>query len=367
MEAKSKNKQKCSNLSLEDYKDKAKEVLSSSTYEYVKKGSLRKSTDKLNKKAFKDILIRPHYFVNVSNITTSTTILGKDLALPVGIGPVAMQKVAHIDGEVASAQAAGAQGSIFILSSFSTASIEEVAEKAPDTVKWLQMYIFKNRSINIDFINRAEKAGYSAIVITVDSPVYGKTYLKYPDFDMPPNLNMSNFVGITDQPSQTVSSSFTIEDLKWILSSTKLPVIAKGILTKEGARIVRDAGCKGVIVSNHGGRQLDGTPSSIESLPEVVKAVGNDITVMFDSGIRGGDDIFKAIAFGAKYVFIGRPVFYGLAVDGQKGVEGVLDTLKQELENVMALSGCASLDDVKRDRVVHWKYYQGLLRSGDEL
>ncbi|KAL5292474.1 HAO1.2 family protein [Megaselia abdita] len=278
-----------------------------------------------------------------------------------------MHRLAHLDGEVASALAAGAQGSIFVLSSFSTASIEEVAEQAPDTIKWFQMYIYKNRSINMDFMKRAEKAGYKAIVITVDAPVHGKTYLKYPDFDLPPNLSLSNFVGITDRPSQTVSSSFTIEDLKWILSSTSLPVIAKGVLTKEGAKIVRDAGCTGVIVSNHGGRQLDGTPSSIESLPEVVRAVGKDITVMFDSGIRGGDDVFKAIALGAKYVFIGRPVFYGLAVEGQKGVEGVLDTLKQELENVMALSGCASLSDVKRDRVVHWKYYQGLLRNGDEL
>lgn len=220
---------------------------------------------------------------------------------------------------------------------------------------------------NTDFIKRAEKSGYKAIVITVAAPVNGKSYVKYPDFDLPSNLSMSNFVGITENPSQTVSSSFTMEDLEWILSSTRLPVIAKGILTKEGARKVRAAGCKGVIVSNHGERQIDGVPSSLESLPEVVEAAGDDVIVMFDSGIRGGDDIFKAIAFGAKYVFIGRPVFYGLAVDGQKGVEGVLTILKEELENVMAISGCASLGEVKRNKVVHWKSYQELLRSGDEF
>lgn len=360
-----KPKKSFENFTIEDYKDHAKKILNKSTYEYIKKGSMRKSAEKQNKRALEDILIRPSYFQDVSNISMKTSILGQELALPFGIGPVAMQKVVHTDGEVASAKAAGSKGSIFVLSSFSTTSIEEIAEKAPETEKWLQMYIFKNRTLNSELIKRAENGNFSAIVITVDVPSRGKVCLQYPDFNLPEDLELENFPEGTENPSELISSAFSLDDLKWIINSTNLPVFAKGILTKEGARMARDAGCKGVIVSTHGG--VDRTPSSIESLPEVVKAVGEDTIVMFDSGIRGGDDIYKAIAFGAKYVFLGRPALFGLAVDGQKGVEGVLDTLKDELENVMALSGCASLSDIKRDKVVHWKYYQNLLRSGDEL
>lgn len=328
------------------------------------KASLRKTTEQHNRDAFKNIYFRPKYFKDVSNLSLTTSLLDKEMSIPVGIGPSAMHKIAHHQGEVATALAAGSQGTIYVLSSFSTTSIEEIGEKAPNTEKWIQMYIYKNLSINLNFIRRAEKANFSGIVVTSDAPVHGKTYLKY-EFDLPDGLRMENFVGITDRPSQIVSSSFTIKDLKWIVNATKLPVFAKGILTKEGAIKARDAGCKGVFVSTHGGRQLDGVPASIEALPEVVKAVGKDMTVVFDSGVRGGDDVFKALALGAKYVFIGRPVFFGLAVDGQKGVEGVLNTLKSELENVMALNGCSSIKDIKRNRVVHKQYFENLMK--DEL
>lgn len=264
-----------------------------------------------------------------------------------------MQKLAHSDGEIASAKAAGVIGTIFILSSFSTTSIEKVAEEAPDTIKFLQVYVYANRDVTKSFIKRAEKSGFKGIVVTIDTPINKVTQSNFTS--LPPGLKFENFK--SDENPNDFDPTLTWDDIKGIVELTKLPVILKGILTKEDALLAITTGCKGIIVSNHGGRVLDGVPATIDVLPEIVKAVSDQTTVMIDGGIRNGLDVFKAMALGAKMVFVGRPVIYGLCVGGQDGVEDVLNILKDELQSTMAFSGCSNIHAIDPEMIVHKSYF----------
>ncbi|KAL5288797.1 HAO1.2 family protein [Megaselia abdita] len=357
-----------------DFEEKSKEKLETSALDYYQSGAGDQLTLKHNKEAFNDLRIRPRFLRDVSNLDISTEIFGSKLKWPVGIASTAMQRMAHPDGEVANAKAAGRAGSIFVLSTLATTSLEELAEKAPETEKWFQLYIYKNRLLTETLVRTAEKCGFKAIVLTVDAPVFGIRRRDVRNkFSLPSDLKLSNFTGIQAKGvkssgasgiNEYVASQFddtlTWKDVQWLVNFTTLPVIAKGILTKEDALLALHNGCKGVIVSNHGARQVDGVPATIEVLPEIVKAVGNEIVVMMDGGVYQGVNVFRALALGAKYVFMGRPAIWGLAVNGQKGVEDVLDIVKKELENTLKLTGCASLKDIRSEMVIHKSCYSKL-------
>ncbi|XP_055700657.1 uncharacterized protein LOC129800361 [Phlebotomus papatasi] len=362
-------------VSVDDFKEKACSLLPNGILDYYQSGAGDEFTLRLNESAFDKIRIRPRYLNDVSKRTTQTRVMGLDLDMPVAIAPTAMQKMAHPEGEVANARAAASAGVLFILSTITTSSIEEIAEATPESDKWFQLYIFRDREITKSLIRRAEKCGFKAIVLTVDNSVFG---IRRKDirnnFSMPSNLKLANFVGdratgigntndgpgVMEYVKKEYDDSITWEDLKWLVKFTNLPIIVKGILTAEDAVIAVRCGCKGIIVSNHGARQLDGIPATIEALPEIVAAVGHKVTVMMDSGIRQGTDVFKALALGAKLVFIGRPAIWGLTVAGQQGVEDVLRIIKNEFETCMGLAGCSAVSDITKKHVVHESFYSKL-------
>lgn len=315
--------------------------------------SLLLKTTKKIKKILLSYKIRTRCLRDVSQINQSTNIFGLNLKTIIGISPTAFHKLAHPDGEIASAKAAGVLGTIFILSSFSTTSIEKVAEEAPDTIKFFQVYVHKNRELTKSLIQRAENNGFKGIVVTIDTPINNVTQSNFTS--LPHGYKLENFK--SDENPNDFDPTVTWDDIKWIVELTKLPVILKGILTKEDAILAITTGCKGIIVSNHGGRLLDEVPATIQVLPEIVNAVSDQITVMIDGGIRSGFDVFKAMALGAKMVFVGRPIIYGLCVDGQEGVKNVLNILKDELKSTMAFTGCSNIQTIESNMVVHKSYY----------
>lgn len=359
-------------ISVEDYESKAKTLLESSVKGFIESGAGEEQTLRLNKLAFQRLRIRPRVLRDVSKISTSTNIFDESVNIPFGVAPSGMQKVSHQEGEIGNARAVGCFGGIYIMSTVATTSIEDLAKNTTSTKKWFQLYPFSSEGITENLIKRAENAGFEALVITVDVPVLGmrRTDAKN-KFVLPKTLQLKNLVkeqtnglevmdGLSNLAAN-LNAGFNWEDIRRIVRSTKLPVIIKGILTAEDAILAKAYGCKGVIVSNHGGRQLDGVPATIEALPEVVKAVGSDLQVMLDGGVSQGSDVFKALALGAKLVFIGRAALWGLVVNGQEGVEDVLKIIINELEVTMALAGCASIRDITSS-MVKWdsSYYAKL-------
>ncbi|XP_024944080.1 peroxisomal (S)-2-hydroxy-acid oxidase isoform X3 [Cephus cinctus] len=270
---------------------------------------------------------------------------------------------------------AGAAGTIFILSTLSTSSIEEVAKAAPNTIKWFQLYVYNDRNVTQQLIQRAEKAGFKALVVTVDTPVLGNRHEDVRNkFSLPNHLRLANLEGVlSNQIQKAVKSSALTEyvatmldetlnwqGIAWLKSITKLPIILKGILTAEDAILAVQHGASAILVSNHGGRQVDRCPSTIEALPEIVKAVGDKVEIYLDGGVRQGIDVFMALAIGARMVFFGRPVLWGLTHDGEKGVTKVLQIMREEISLAFALTGCKSLRDITRDMIIHESYYHRL-------
>jgi (S)-2-hydroxy-acid oxidase len=260
--------------------------------------------------------------------------------------------------------AAGNCGIPFVLSTTASSSAEEVTQSAPNAIKWFQTYIFRERNVTEELVRRAEKAGYKALVISVDAPVFGirRKLLKH-EFLIPKHLSFANFGEKTGKKQfkdfHNIETN-TWEDVKWLVSFTKLPVVLKGILTKEDAELAVRSGVAGIMVSNHGARQLDGVPATIEALPEVVEVVSGRIPVFLDGGVRQGTDLFKALALGAKMVFLGRSTIYGLAVNGQQGVEDVINIMKKEFDIAFCLAGCRKISDISRDMVAHESQYAKL-------
>jgi 4-hydroxymandelate oxidase len=278
--------------------------------------------------------------VDVSQATAATSVLGTEVSFPVLVAPMAFQGLAHPDGERATARGAAAAETIMCLSTLSTVSPEEAAEAAPGGKRWFQLYWGPDRANAQDLLARADAAGYRAIVVTVDLPEVGRRERDLrTGFETPAALN-----DVTD-------NSLTWSDLEWLRAQTALPVLVKGILTGEDAVLATEAGVEGIVVSNHGGRQLDGVAASLDALPEVVEAVGDRAEVLLDGGVRRGTDVVKALALGARAVLVGRAALYGLAVDGAGGVERVLTLLRDEVELALALCGCASPADVARSHV----------------
>nr|CAD7448934.1 unnamed protein product [Timema bartmani] len=355
---------------VDEYEEYALQHLDKNALDYYKSGAGDEITLGQNKTAFKRLLIRPRCLRDVSQCDASTTVLGHKVAMPVGVSPTAMQRMAHPDGECANAKAAGAVGTIFILSTLSTSSIEEVAAAAPNTIKWFQLYIYKDRDVTRQLVERAERANFKALVLTVDASLFG---IRRSDvrnkFTLPPHLTLANFTnekatdvnkskkgsGINEYVASLFDSKITWEDVKWLKRITKLPIVLKGILTAEDAVIGADLGVAAILVSNHGARQVDTTPASIEALPEIVRAVEGRVEVYLDGGVRGGTDVFKALALGARMVFMGRPPLWGLVHSGQEGVKNVLDIVKWEFDTTLALTGSYSRDNERiKCRIKHF-------------
>ncbi|HVL66813.1 MAG TPA: alpha-hydroxy acid oxidase [Vicinamibacterales bacterium] len=351
-------------LTLDDFESIARERLERSAYDYYAGGSGDERTLAANREAFARIPLRPRVLVDVSAIHTGTSVLGQPLDFPVMLAPTAFNRLAHPDGEKAAARAAGASGTVMIGSTLSTCTLEEVAEAATGPL-WFQLYVYKDRAMTQELVARAEAAGYRALVLTVDTPLLGRRYRDVRNrFVLPDGLSMRNFeAAMTNAARWGAHSSFAayVHDLfdaslswdvvAWLRAQTRLPIVIKGVLTAEDAALAVDAGARAVVVSNHGGRQLDGAPAAIEALPEVVDACAGRVEVLMDGGVRRGSDVLKALAYGARAVCIGRPYLWGLAAAGEEGVRDVLRILREELTLAMALSGRPSIASIDRSLV----------------
>jgi isopentenyl diphosphate isomerase/L-lactate dehydrogenase-like FMN-dependent dehydrogenase len=287
-------------------------------------------------------------------------ILGERISFPVLLAPTAFQRLAHPEGERATARAAKQAGTILVASSLSTIPLEAIAKEGGPL--WFQLYLFRERTLSAELVERAEAAGYRAICLTVTVPVQGNRERDTRNrFHLPPGLEMANFTGLDQSRFPEVAESglgayigrqfdpaLDWSAVEWLRARTKLPILLKGVVTAEDARIATDHGVAGIIVSNHGGRQLDGAEPTILALPRVVDAIEGRIPVLVDGGIRRGTDVVKALAIGARAVLIGRPYLWGLAVDGEKGVERVLTLLRREVERTIQLLGAPTVSALGR-------------------
>jgi isopentenyl diphosphate isomerase/L-lactate dehydrogenase-like FMN-dependent dehydrogenase len=283
--------------------------------------------------------------VDVSDRDPSTTVLGRPRPHPVIVAPTAYHRLAHPDGEEATARGAAAASAVFCLSSLATARPPDVAAAAPDGERWFQLYVFKDRGVSRELLAEATENGYEAVVITVDLPVLG---IRERDirsqYVIPESLMSAGGTGLNEafsllQIGDLIDPSLTWADVEAFASECNLPVLVKGVLTPEDARLAAAHGVAGVVVSNHGGRQLDTVPAGAEALPAIVEAVGDQVDVLVDGGIRRGTDVLKALALGARAVMVGRPVIWGLAVGGEDGVRSVLELIVGEFDVALALAG----------------------------
>eukprot|EP00557_Chaetoceros_sp_GSL56_P005218 CAMPEP_0176503522 /NCGR_PEP_ID=MMETSP0200_2-20121128/15409_1 /TAXON_ID=947934 /ORGANISM="Chaetoceros sp., Strain GSL56" /LENGTH=392 /DNA_ID=CAMNT_0017902821 /DNA_START=154 /DNA_END=1332 /DNA_ORIENTATION=+ len=347
---------------LHDFQLAAKQKVPRDLYEYLASGTDDEQTLAENRAAMKQWYLRPRVLRPVSNICTTTCLFGQKLKVPFFVSPAGVQCLCDPDGECATAKACGKVGTIFGHSQHATKSIEEVAQEVPDANKWYQLYILKDRAMTGALIGRAVQAGYKGIFLTVDSPRLG-----YREADarngfnaLPEPFRLANYpasFGDTynkqqheawDQNSQELfDTNVTWDIIPWIKEQcAPLPIIVKGIHTAEDAILAVKWGADGVMVSNHGGRQLDGALATIDILPEIVQAVGGLVPVLIDGGFQRGTDILKALALGATAVGIGKPIFFALCVGGQEAVEKLFQMLANELEAAMALCGCASIEEI---------------------
>jgi len=316
-------------------------------WDYYESGTDDEVTLRANRSAFERILLRPRMLVDVNTCDMRTTLLGTPVSMPILIAPTGFHCLAHPEGECVTAQAAGNVDTLMVASSSATRSLEDIARAASGPL-WFQLYFYGRKNAG-SLVQRAEVAGYRALVITVDAPRWGrKERAMRSSFSLPSHLVEANFSGEEDVDEY---AAITWEGLDWLRSLTALPIILKGILTAEDAVLAIEHGVDGIVVSNHGGRQLDSVPASIEALPEVVEAAGGRCEIYFDGGIRRGTDILKALALGARAVLIGRPILWGLAANGLEGVSHVLELLRAELELAMALAGRPTLVSIDRSLV----------------
>jgi len=343
----------------------AREKLDRKAFDYFAGGAHDEVTLRENVAAYARVALHHRVLVDVSRRSAETTVLGQRVSMPVLIAPTAFHKLAHADGEVATVRAAGAQGTVMVLSSLSNTPVEEVVREATGPV-WFQLYVYRDRAATEAVIARAEAAGCRALVLTVDAPLIGMRERDVRNrFALPPELSVANMLpagygsitsregesGLAAYVAEMLDPSLTWKDLAWLRSRTKLPLVLKGVVRGDDARRAVDAGVDAIVVSNHGGRQLDTSPATIDALPRVVDAVGGRCEVLVDGGVRRGTDVLKALAFGARAVLLGRPVLWGLAIDGRAGVEHVLGLLRREIDLAMALAGCANVGDITRDLV----------------
>lgn len=350
-------------ISVFDYETAAREKLSAMAYDYYRGGSFDEITLRESHQAYDRLRLRYRVLRDVSERDLSTEVLGQSISMPVLIAPTAFHQLAHPEGEVATARAAAGAGTIMIVSTLSNRSIEEIAE-ATEGPLWFQLYVYRDRQTTARLIERAEAAGCTALVLTVDAQVWATRERDVRNrFHLPEGLPVANLMpaGLDDiRASDTDSGlaqyvvslfdpTLAWSDVEWLAETSELPIVIKGIVHPDDARLAVEHGAAAIIVSNHGGRQLDTSVSTVEALPAVADAVGGRIPVLVDGGVRRGTDVVKALALGARGVLVGRPVLWGLAVDGEGGVAAVLEILRKELDVALGLCGCRVCAEVDRD------------------
>ena len=347
-------------LTVDDFEAAARDVLPEMVFDYYAGGSGEEWTLRENTRAYGRWVIRPRVLVDVSNVDPMTTVLRQELPFPVLLAPTAFQRMAHRDGELSTAHGAASLGAIMVVSTIATVSLEDLA--ATGVRRWFQLYVLKDRGLTAALVKRAHAAGYEAIVLTVDTPLLGRRLRdERNSFALPPGIGLANLEG-SGLPESSGSGLFsfflerhdaalTWDDVAWLRSLSPLPLVLKGIVTAEDTRLAVDAGVDAIVVSNHGGRQLDGAPATLDVLPEVVEAAEGRIEVLLDGGIRRGSDVFKALALGASAALVGRPYLWGLAVNGADGVRQVLEIIRDDLMLTMALAGRPAIVDIDRSAV----------------
>ena len=359
-------------VNLREFEAYAKNTMPRNAWDYYASGALDMITLRENRDAWSRLRFRPRILRDVSAINPETTVLGQRVAMPICIAPSAMQQMAHPDGELCTVRAAHKKNCLMTLSSWSTISMEDVANERPDCYRWFQLYVYKDRDVTMDLIRRAERAGYKAFAVTVDTPMLGRREADVRNrFSLPSHLTMGNFAakggahsagtkdagaegsGLASYCASLIDRTLTWDDIRWLRQNTSLKIVVKGVATAEDAAIAVAEGVDAIWISNHGARQLDTVAATCEMIPEVVQAVANRCEVYVDGGIMRGGDALKAVALGCTAVFIGRPVLWGLAHSGEDGVSRVLDLLKDEFTMAMALCGAVTVKDVKREMVTH--------------
>jgi isopentenyl diphosphate isomerase/L-lactate dehydrogenase-like FMN-dependent dehydrogenase len=336
-----------------DYERLAEARLDPGAFGYIAGGAGDEWTLRENVAAFNRWVLRPRVLVDVASVTTATTVLGQDVSMPVLVAPTAFQRFVHPEAEAPAARAAATAGTVFCLSTLSSLTPGDLAAATPNGKNWFQLYWSRDRGFTAELVGAAAAAGFSAIVLTVDLPVAGRRERDIrAAFELPTDLplpNIARHLGGGDFHAalgDVVDRTITWRDLEWLAALTELPLVVKGILTAEDGHLACQQGVAGVVVSNHGGRQLDGVSATLEALPEVVEACAGEVAVLVDGGVRRGTDVVKALALGAQAVLVGRAALWGLAVDGEEGVRRVLELLRAEVELALTLLGCSSPEDV---------------------
>ena len=348
-------------INLLDYEELARQRLPKAVYDFIAGGAEDEVSLARNRSAWNSVQLLPRVLVDVSNVDTSTEVLGQATSMPVLLAPVAFHQLANPEGERATARAAAAGDTIMVLSTMSSTRLEDVAAAARGP-RWFQLYVYPDREITKALVQRAEAAGFSALCLTVDVPYLGRRERDlYNGLQLPAGIVPANFQGLveidegtgqdstlTAQAASLISPSVTWDDVDWLRSITSLPVMIKGVLSADDAKIALEHAVAGLVVSNHGARQLDGVPAPIEVLPEIVDAVAGRVPVLVDGGVRRGTDVVKALALGASAVLIGRPYIWGLAAESEAGVVHVLEMLRDEFQLAMALCGCRKVAEISR-------------------
>lgn len=353
-------------INLHEFEALAKAVLDPMVYGYYASGANDEVTLRENRNAFERYFLRPRMLRGASERDLTTQFLGNRYRTPVFIAPMALQRMAHPEGEIAVARAGSKYGATMVLSTMSSIPLEDVAQ-ASSAEAWFQLYVYKDRSVVKDIVQRAEESGYRVLVLTIDTPLLGRREADIRNqFHLPhgikaANLKESYFGDLDKSQGDSALAKYwrevlregglTWKDVDWLASITQMPIVLKGIMRGDDAQIALEHGVKGLIVSNHGGRQLDTAHATIDVLEEVVHAVAGKADVMLDGGIRRGSDVLKGLALGAKAVMVGRPLLWGLAYNGQAGVELALQLLLDEIDLAMALCGCRRISDITRDLI----------------
>jgi isopentenyl diphosphate isomerase/L-lactate dehydrogenase-like FMN-dependent dehydrogenase len=343
-----------------DFEQLAEQRLDPGAFGYFAGGAGDERTLRENVEAYRRWQLRPRVLTGVERADTSTTVLGTDVSMPLLVAPVAFQRMAHPEGESATARAAAAAGTIMVLSTLATATPADVAAAAPDGQRWFQLYCFRDAGVTRALIDQARDAGFDAIVLTVDAPRLGRRERDLRTlFQIPADITVPSFAAAVGGSSAgtpadmfaQMDGTVTWRTLEQLTDQAGMPVVVKGVITGEDAHLACEHGAAGIVVSNHGGRQLDGASATIEALPEVVDAVRGRLEVLVDGGIRRGADVVKALALGAQAVLAGRAVLWGLAADGEQGVRRVLELLNDEIELALVLTGCDSPGALTRAHV----------------
>ena len=345
-------------INVADFEREAERRLDPGPLAYFAGGAGDEVTLRANVAAFERWRLRPRVLVDVSSVSTGAAVLGHEISMPVLVAPTAFQRLAHPDGELATARAAAAAGTVMCQSSLSSVTPAELAAAAPGGRRWFQLYWSADRGFTRELLAEVAEAGFEAVALTVDFPAPGRR-----ERDLRAKFALPDELGIPNIPSsgardsfaaavaQAVDKQLTWRDLEWLHDTCRLPVLLKGVLTREDAVLGVEHGVAGVVVSNHGGRQLDGVAASLEALPEVVEAVAERAEVLLDGGVRRGGDVLKALALGARAVLVGRAVVWGLAVGGEDGVGRVLALLRDEIALALTQLGCRSPAEVTRAHV----------------